>query len=72
MNDDADQMAWGAELGGALLAAEVVDEDLEQVAFHVSVFAEEVNGRDDVHGAAERGTVGDDDGGIFKQGAGGG
>jgi hypothetical protein len=64
-------MARGAELGGAFLAAQVVDQYFKEVTLHVGVFAEEVDGRDDVHRAAERGPVGDDDGGVLEQRAGG-
>ena len=59
-------------LRGLLLAAEVVDEDFKQVALHVSVFAQQVLAFERVHGLAQRRAVRDDDGGIFKQGAGGG
>ena len=71
-DDDADEMARRAELRGLLLAAEVVDENFKQVALHVGVFAQQVLAFERVHRLAQRRAVRDDDGGIFKQGAGGG
>jgi len=65
--NDADQMARRSELGGLLLATEIVDENLKQITFHIGIFAEEMDGRDDVHSLSQGRPVRDDNSRIDKQ-----
>jgi hypothetical protein len=54
-------MTRGAELGRALLRAEVVHQDFEQVAFHVGVLRHERHGADQVYHPAQRCAIGNDE-----------
>ena len=55
-------MTRGTKLRRTFLAAEIVDEDFEEVTLDVGVFAEKMDRRDDVHRLSKRGAVGNNDG----------
>ena len=44
LDDNANEMARGAELRGAFLLAEIAGERLEEVALHIGILAQQVEG----------------------------